>query len=195
MYANHHTSAILVFLLSLSLAACTSITPAGLIAASQLDPVNSDARNIAVAVGVPETLRLTDGDAEFHISYVTQETTISETVPLRLEPRSGAELRLPDTDQTLYVARFSPLDADKISAAQARIKALKEAGQNGKGTLSVAVTGGCITEAPIDAVPVSTWLQTDPANGFVRLTRERDVLQTLPSDEAQAFIDRLEICN
>ncbi|MEM6466987.1 MAG: hypothetical protein AAF679_10850 [Pseudomonadota bacterium] len=195
MDIQHLKLAALFLLFSLSLAGCTSLTPAGLIAASKLDPLNSDASDIAVAVSVPTTMRLKDGDAQFHLSFVTENTTISETVPLQLEPGLPSDISQSDSDQALYVASFTPQDAAKISATQARIKALKAAGQDGDGTLSVAVTGGCLTKTPMDAIPVSTWLRTDPQNSFVRLTKERDVLSTLSPAQARAFKEQLKLCD
>ena len=178
-----------------SLAACSSVTPAGLLAASRLDPLTSDARDIAVAVGVPETVRLADGDAQFHLSFVTQRQTISETVPLRVR-RSGDETQgLGNTDQTLYIASFAPEDAVTISEAQSRIRAFKAAGEDGKGRISIAVIGGCVTDARVDTLPVSTWRRTDPSDDFVRLTREQDMLASLDQEDAQALKDNLAACD
>lgn len=192
MPSNLCKSTTLALLIGLAAAACSTVTPAGLIAASSLDPLTSNARDISVAVGVPEALRLSSGDVQFHISFVSETETVSETVPLRVE--RGAAETLSGTHDALYIARFSESDAARITAAQARIRALKAAGQDGKGTLTVAVVGGCVTQGPLATIPVSTWLQTDPTRDFVQLTREIDMLTALPPDDAETLTENMMPC-
>lgn len=80
MGQNTLKSVALAGLILLSLIACSSVTPRGLIAASRLDPLNSDAAKLAVAVGVPNTVRLVDGDAEFALSFVPEDTQDRKSV-------------------------------------------------------------------------------------------------------------------
>lgn len=194
MNLNFFKSSILATCIILTSAACSSVTPSGFIAASRLDPLTSDPLDISVAVGVPKTFQLNDGDAEFHISYVTASEAVSETVPLRVRRSSGEMSQTGGSDQIVYLASFSPADAARISTAQARVTALKEAGQDGNGTISIAVTGGCTTGATLQSIPVSTWLRTDPTRNFVQLTREQDLLQSMDPAQASALQDRLREC-
>ena len=198
MGQNTLKSVALAGLILLSLIACSSVTPRGLIAASRLDPLNSDAAKLAVAVGVPNTVRLVDGDAEFALSFVPEDTQyapVSETVSLQVRPSQDIVVEPNSTSETIYVAQFSPGDADRIAAAQARIKALKNNGIEGEGSLSIGVVGGCFTQETLTSLPVSTWLRTDPTASYVRLTRTQDMLAALPADEAAAIKTNLKACD
>ncbi|MEL7256059.1 MAG: hypothetical protein AAGL23_17945 [Pseudomonadota bacterium] len=194
MLRNTLKSIALTLLILLSLIACASVTPAGLIAASRLDPLDSDARKIAVALGVPDRLQLSDGDAQFQISYLSDGDSIVETVPLQVRPASAQGPAAADPRQIVYLADFSPENAARISSAQSRIKALKAAGVDGEGSISISVTGGCVAGDPLMELPVTTWLRTDPDRDFVRLTRTQDMLQTLPPAQAHALTEDLRLC-
>lgn len=71
-----------------TLAGCSTLSPAGMIAASRLDPQGTPPDQIALAVGVPETIRLASGDARLRLSFAggTEASTvvIEETAPLEL---------------------------------------------------------------------------------------------------------------
>lgn len=198
MFKNILKSVALAGLILVSLIACSSVTPAGLIAASRLDPLNSDAAKLAVAVGVPETVKLADGDAEFALSFVPEDpqyAPVSETVSLQVRPSQDGLPEPNSATEDIYVAQFSPADADRIAAAQARIKAMKNNRIDGEGSLSIGVVGGCLTQTPLTSLPVSTWLRTDPTASFVRLTRTQDMLTALPADEAATIKANLKPCD
>lgn len=190
------SAVITLFLVSLT--ACTSLSPAGLIAVSRLDPLSTPPSDIAVAVGVPDTVKLTNGDAVFALSFTpatASEPAISETVPLQLRSDQATGPSPSSSDETVYVAGFSEADARKVATAQARIKSMKDNDIDGQGSLSIAVVGGCVTTPDLTELPVSTWLQTAPDAAFVRLTRTQDMLAQLPVDEAQAFKANLKPCS
>ncbi|MEM7733085.1 MAG: hypothetical protein AAF280_09915 [Pseudomonadota bacterium] len=194
MLRNALKSIVLALLILLSLIACSSVTPAGLIAASRLDPLDSDANQIAIAVGVPNGLQLSDGDAQFQISFQSAAQAIVQTVPLRIRYATSTGPAPDDESQTVYVADFSPENAAIITSAQSRIKALKAAGVDGKGSISISVVGGCVASKPPPELPVSTWLRTKPDRAFVRLTRLRNMLHHLPASQSQEFMDNLRVC-
>ncbi|WP_299963838.1 hypothetical protein [uncultured Roseobacter sp.] len=166
------------------------MTPASLIAARGLDPLNTPPDSIALAVAVPETVQLADGDAILRLALATEPEgdsfAVDETVPLRLSS-SDDDLPEAQTGQTIYLARLGPEEAERIAEAQAQITALRAAGPTGQGSLTVAVTGGCLLGPVPASLPVSTWLQTDPGAGFVQLTRQRDMFRVLDPADAAAL--------
>ena len=183
---------------ALTLSACASVNPAGLIAASRLDPLNTPPAEIAVAVGVPGTVRLADGDAELRIAFTGgsagSAVLVDEMAPLRLRPVTAGQPQPNSDGEIVYSARLAAEDAVRIAAAQAEIRALRARGIDGRGVLSVAVTGGCLLESPLRGLPVSTWLQTDPEDGFVSLTRRQDVFRALDESDAAALRAHLIPC-
>ena len=162
------------------LSACGSLSSRGLVAASQLDPVTTPPADVALAITVPQTLQLADGDAVLRISYGDAARTIVDTeVPLTIAPATASVGIRAQLGDTLYVARVAEGDAEIFAAAQEEIRALRPTVQDGRGTLAIMVTGGCRTGPPLNALPVSTWFQTHPAAEFVPLTRQMDLSDEL----------------
>lgn len=178
------------------LVACGSVTPAGLVAASRLDPLATPPGDIALAVAVPAALRLRDGDATLRLAFRpdgAEAPAVDETIRLALSPPvSGGPEVGPGT--RVVVARIPPADRPRLSAAQAAVRALRDDDVEGSGSLTVAVTGGCLEATLGDALPVSTWIRTAPDAPFVRLTRARDAFADLPAAAAAALRGRLAPC-
>lgn len=162
------------------LAACTSISPAGLIAASRLDPLNTPPERIGVAVSVPSTVGLRDGDAALRIAFAEGEETLVDTsVPLAIMEGGPEAPAAEMSSENVYVATIQPEEAEAFAAAQDAIKRLRAAGVEGKGSLSISVAAACRRGAPLQSLPVATWLRTEPTGPFVPLTRRRDVLDDM----------------
>jgi hypothetical protein len=178
----------------LALSACASISPAGLIAASRLDPLGTPPDEIGVAVGVPDTVRLSSGDAVMRISLrggsSASTILVSEEVLLQLVRDEGGTIPANAPDETVYVASLLPEDAARFAAAQAEIRRARESGVEGIGTLNVEVVGGCFVGPVPEGLPASTWLRTDPAGPFVPLTRRVDAFQATGG----AVLDILSPC-
>ncbi|MCP4207550.1 MAG: hypothetical protein GY767_10950 [Shimia sp.] len=175
---------------------CSSAFPSGLIAAARLDPLETAASDIAIAIGVPEILRLADGDAQLFFGFTPNGTNtappVGTTVPLTISTGTGS--LVPAADQVIYVFGFDPASAAQLSAVQDQIKALQEQSVMGTGTLSAGITGGCLTGPLNDSLPVATWIQTSSDGAFVPLTRPADFLETLPHQERLELIEKLKPC-
>ncbi|PWJ19075.1 hypothetical protein [Jannaschia seohaensis] len=66
-------------------ASCDAITPAGLVAASRLDPLGTPPADVALALAVPDALRLSNGDATLRPAFVVERASapaVDVTVPL-----------------------------------------------------------------------------------------------------------------
>ena len=183
-------------LISLLLTGCSVVSPSGLIAAAQLDPLETDPRDISIAVGVPEALRLADGDAQLFLGFAPDGTNtpppVGTTVPLMVSTET--ESLTPIAGQAIYVFGFGASEAAQLSVVQDRIRALKEQDVTGTGTLNVGITGGCLTGTLTDGLPVATWIQTSSDGAFASLTRPTDFLGTLPQQERVHLMERLQPC-
>lgn len=183
-------------LISLLLTGCSAVSPSGLIAAAQLDPLKTDPSDISIAVGVPEVLRLADGDAQLFFGFAPDGANtpppVGTTVPLTVSTEAGS--LTPNAGQRIYVFGFGTSEAAHLTAVQDRIRALKDRGLTGTGTLSVGITGGCLTGTLTDNLPVATWIQTSSDGAFVLLTRPTNFLDTLPDQERLQLIERLQPC-
>lgn len=173
-------------LLLLLLASCGSLSPAGLRAASRLDPLTTPAGDVALAISVPETVRLTDGDAVLRITFAEQGRSLVDTqVPLAITRETPDGLDAPEAGQALYVGRVAGAEAQAFSAAQAEIRRLRAAGSAGTGSLQIQVNSGCRLGPPLQSLPVSSWLRPAPGAAFVPLTRRVDILDRLQRDGAR----------
>ncbi|MEM6325018.1 MAG: hypothetical protein AAF748_15120 [Pseudomonadota bacterium] len=182
----------------LAVSACGSMTPAGLIAASRLDPLNTPPGDIAVGVGVPETVLLSDGDAQFQLAFRVDPNSpvaaVEETVPLQLRRAEDSTSLANAPDEIVYEARFSAEDAGRIAAAQSEIRKLRADGVDGSGSISITLSGGCYTGAPLSTLPFSTWLKTKPDGRFAPLTRRVDVFRALDDESAALLVENLRPC-
>jgi len=180
------------------LSACGSVSPSGILAASRLDPLNTNPSEIAIAVGVPDTLRLKDGDAVLSIAFqggsVTSTIRLEETAPLQVTLANNGTPRPTAEDEVVYVARIEAADASRIADLQQQIKDIRAAGTQGEGSLTVQVVGGCFVGTRPDGIAVSTWLQTDPDDGFVQLTRRQDVVRAVGAQDAELLLSQLRPC-
>ncbi|MEL7213498.1 MAG: hypothetical protein AAGK92_12605 [Pseudomonadota bacterium] len=180
---------------ALMLSACASVNPAGLLAARSLDPLNTPPSQISVAVGVPNTVRLADGDAVLSIAFREEGVlVVDQSVPLQLRAAGGGRPAPYAEDEVVYLAQFSERDAARFASAQAQIKALKDQGRGGTGSLSASLAGGCLLVPGLEALPFSTWLRTDPDGAFVPLTKRVDLFEVLDDREAEDLKAQLGPC-
>ncbi len=181
---------------ALALAGCSSISPAGMIAASRLDPLETPPSDLAVAVSVPRQMRLRDGDATMYLAFEPEDSSISPvaaTAPLSVTT-NGDGPPSPRPEMLTYTFSFGPEAAAQLAATQTQIKNLRAQGVEGKGTLSIGVEGGCLTGDLDDHLLVATWLRTSPNADFVQMTRETDLLDVLSDEDRVELLANLEAC-
>jgi len=180
------------------LAGCAALNPAGLIAARSIDPLNANPGDIVFAVGVPASLRLQDGDAEFTLAFQgvdeDADIQIKNVARLRIAQVTGSDLTGKGSEERVFEARLDPADVTAVQIAQRQIKAFRAEGVNGQGTISVEVVGGCYEDTRPTQIAVSTWLQTDTTAGFVPLTRQRDLGAAVGADAVDALTQALKPC-
>lgn len=184
-------------LAAVALMGCTSITPAGLRAALQLNPLETSPAELSVAVSVPGSVQLSDGDAVMVLGFVPDDPRLAAPVwakvPLSVAAHAAAPEPLSSEDR-VYVLKLDADAAKEMAEAQARIKARKSEGIAGTGSFSIGVEGGCLKAPLTSGFPVSTWLQADPGAEFVLLTRRTDLFEVLEPVEAQALREQLRPC-
>jgi len=188
---------LLAALSSALLSACGSVTPAGLMAAARLDPLETPPAALAVAVSVPQGVRLQDGDAVLRLAFQPEDPAQAEAVGIEVPLSVRADPSAPEatvSDDLVYVLQLNARDAARMADAQRQIIALRAAEVAGQGSLGIEVTGGCLISTMPDTFPVATWLRPKPAGDWVPLTRRRDLLNVLPAAEANALLGRLERC-
>lgn len=160
--------------------ACGTLAPQGVVNAARLDPLNTPPEDLGLAVGVPDAIVLKDGDAMIRLAFSAGGAPLVDTrVPLSVAPAPAELQNRAAAGEQIYAASLAPQNATALAAAQADIRTFRSSGTEGEGTLSIAVVGGCRRGPPLEALPVTTWLRTDPSAPFVPLTRRMDVLDEL----------------
>jgi hypothetical protein len=180
----------------LALVACSSVSPGGFLAASRLDPVITDPAALTTAIGISDRLRLKTGDAVLRFSFTLDGAAapdVDESFILQVTPAAGAD-PAPLEGEAIYTARIATADHDRLRAAQARVGAAKAAGVTGSGSIAVDIRGACHVGGVPDALPVRTFLRTDPADPFVLLTRQADILRLLDPTTAAALRANMPAC-
>jgi hypothetical protein len=75
-----------------------------------------------------------------------------------------------------------------------KIREFRAAGIQGEGSLTIRVIGGCSVGQTPSSIEVSTWLQTDPADGFVPLTRRQDMTRAMAAGDAAMLRAKIRQC-
>lgn len=183
-------------LLTVSLTACSSLTPAGMRAVAGLDPIETDPARLTAAIGVDEAFRLRTGDAKLSISYRTDKMSspvVSEEFKLVISASTGTDSIEPHAGEAIFVARIAEEDLARARDAQSRIKTLKQAGA-GTGELSVSVSSGCLTKAMPDKVPLRTFIRSEEAAKFVQLTEVDNILDMLTQEQVKKIRQDFPAC-
>ena len=178
--------------------ACTSLTPAGMMAASRLDPIKTPPDQIAVAFAVPQTLRLSDGDAEFRIAFAggpaDAPILLEKTAVLDIRPAAQDGPRSSNGEEQIYIARIPPADSPAIAEILRQIRTLQAKGIEGEGNLGILIGGGCYMQTIPESLVFSTWLKTNPEDGFVQVTRRANLFDAINARDATLLRAALTRC-
>ncbi|MBR9652972.1 hypothetical protein [Thalassovita aquimarina] len=180
-----------------SAASCSAVPRSNPSSGARFDPLNARPETIAVAIGVPPAFQLRTGDAKLSLSFVddaaAETVLLNETVALEVLPNAQGAPR-GGVREKVYVLRVAAGDLGRLERAQADILDFKARGEDGRGTVAVEVSGGCFAGPVPETLPVSSWLQTDPRDGFVRLTRSADAFAAFDPDIATTLRDNFIPC-
>jgi hypothetical protein len=182
----------------IGLCACTSLSPSGLIAASRLDPLGTPPDQIGMAVGAPNSVRLASGDVVLRIAFqgnaAGSPVLIKEAVPLQLTADETGIITANGPQEILYLATLLPEDAARFAAAQNAIRAARQQGVEGTGSLNIELVGGCTLGQAPTTLPFSTWLNTPSTQGYVPLTRQVNAFELIDAGISDALRERLHPC-
>lgn len=180
-----------VVALGIALSACASMSPTTLTKLAKLDVLTIRPGNLSVAAVMPVPLRLRTGDIvlRFALDAPPPYGPVDETMRLvvasaeeapGIGSRSGFE--------RVQVAHIAPADLARLEAAQTRAAAHRKSGsRGGKGSLSVAIVGGCrdgeLTQSPLIA---AIYLRTSPSEKYFPLVASLDIRKTVGDDATLA---------
>lgn len=180
----------------LGLSGCASVNPVALAKLAAMDPLSADPQQISVAARLPEALKLRTGDLMMVVK--TKDAfgpdAIDETFYLAVADAApgDAGVIMPDDGEHLQTAQVAPQDVERLRAAQAKARALKAAGDKGKGSLTVSAKGGCkaseIGEEPLE---LNVYMQTETNGEWLPVVNALDLRRAL-GEEVLAKIRHVE---
>lgn len=184
--------------LLVGLVGCLSVTPGGIMEAARFDPLTSNPADLGAGLGVPATVRLSDGDAMMMLTYSVAgeaDPRVNERFILEVSQSTGvAGTPTPNSGERIYIARLSHTDVLRMKDIQARIQSDKLDGIEGKGSFSIGLRGGCATRLPVTTLPVRTFIRTRSGSPYVEITRRTDLLERLPTIEREKLLGSIRTC-
>lgn len=151
------------------------------------------ADDLAFAVAVPDGFRLENGDATLEVQYAVGSTTLHETISLSIS-RSETFASAVDTTGDVYVGSLGAAAKQQFEQFQQAVARNEASGVDGNGGLSVSVTGGCFSGAPLNELPISTWVQMDASQGYVEVIQDQDLFSMLDQPTRQRLMANLRHC-
>ena len=177
---------LLVGLALLALAGCGYMPISSMLKLRQLDLMTADARQIRIAVQMPDALEVREDGAVLEIGAERPNPDENLQERFILEKIDGAVLAdMPGVEAKpgfhLAVFRMAEADMARLAALRGKIKAWKEQDPDGtKGTLSIGAAGCRREQLPEGALLVSTYLRTDSEQEFITMARNFDLRSAVP---------------
>lgn len=170
----------------LTLSACASLSPTAANRLAGLDPLEVAADRVSVAAVMPVPLRLRTGDVVLHFAMDASAPygPIDEKLPLEIVNGENAPgVPASPSFERIQIARVAKADVPRLIAAQGKARAVAAAGRNnGGGSLSVTVGGGC-RDGVINpgALVVDIYMRTKPDERYFRVSH-LNLRKLLPED-------------
>lgn len=169
--------------LALLLSACSAVVPSGIAKLYQLTPLESDPADLAVALDLPESVRIKPGTAQISFNAKRSDTGQSSDGAYELEHRQDAN--------GLTILAVAQEDQAPLRAQQAMIRDWEAENEEAtSGSISVGFEGCKATEDLDLQDEVSVLLRTQEDGRFFHLIRDAPL-----SDVLQVFeLEKIEDC-
>ncbi|MCQ2005487.1 hypothetical protein [Rhizobium sp. NRK18] len=177
------------------LAACVSTDPVTTARIATLSPIEADPASFRVLLNVPEPLEIARGGANLTLTWNSSRTPTKAQKAARLTiaeaaTATGGLSQTPGPGEKLVLMTVASDDVPALRGMQQEIRNAKARGDEGHGSLSVSLSGGCWRGALSSAaLPLSLriWLQTAPNQSFLPVVRQADLRSLLGDDGMQAL--------
>lgn len=181
---NLRALSIVLPVVAMTASGCLSTPPSSMIRLTRLSPLDADPAQIRIAVIHDRMLRVREGDVTLKLTYKPDGK--GPSFDERYKPVVSASQAPPmelasqlEKDRALTVLHLSDRDAAHMRQAQSLIKAYKESGGDGSGSLAAGVEGCRDAAIPEGPVLVSTYLKTADDDTFFALVRNQDMRKLL----------------
>ena len=175
-----------------AMAACTSLVPSTVAHLAALSPLDSDPKNIEIALILPTGLQVPEGSAVLTIAVRRSDTNATLRQDSVLQQLAGAATPAVPRAAHASVYRLSAADAEKLVSLQATLQELKRTTPEGVsvGQLSLTI-GGCASgSGPATDARASAFLTTRADGEFLPLFKDVPLRQLL----GPAVFDAIGTC-
>ena len=176
-----------LFLMLLSLSACTSVPPSSFGRLAALSPLEAKPDELKVALLAPGPLVMKSGDAVLTIGWTAATgESHSENFPLDvLDGNAGAPQLMSrlGPGQRMYVLRLAKSDIEPLLELQRTFSLAKSRHIKGRGNISLGFRNACWDgsfPAKGEPLPISAYIRTASGDDFIPLLDEieiRDILK------------------
>ena len=177
------------------LSGCGSLTPSGLLSVASFSPLDVETSTLRAAVAMPSDWELKTGDLLLRLTFNPSDGSkpISETFSLVVSSRTTPSQPEVSKDESFFIARLTPADADRFQSTQLSIRK-RRAAVSGKGSFVVTVNGGCyFTRDMPTKLPLRTFVSSNN-EPFSEVTRHADLFADLGSEAAEQLRAKLHAC-
>jgi len=181
-----------LFVVTLSVSGCASVTPSALLKLAAMDPLSADPKVLAIAAVMPAALKLRTGDVVLDISLQAPAPfgPVHETVLLEIVDGDKAPgVAASPSFEHIQQARVAGKDVERLAAGLAKARAYRETGQRGgKGSISVTIKGGCRAGAVHDGpLTAAIYMRLKPGERFFPVTTAIDLRALFGKDGIARF--------
>lgn len=172
----------MIWPLVLCLCACGSLSPMAVVQLMTLSPLETDPAHLAVALELPEGVKLPDGAAFIQLSAKQTKTgqTTDRRYPLLARSEGG--------NRTIY--QVAPRDLETLRQQQSLILGWGEADKDAtQGSFSVGLNGCKTGDGPQPDGVVNIFIRTAPDRAFVPMIKEMpwsEVLEQTKLEDLQS---------
>jgi hypothetical protein len=178
------------------LSACASLSPTAMVKLAGTDPLTVDPEKLSVAAVMPVPLKLRTGDVvlSFVLDAPAPYGPVNETIPLEIiAGERTAGVPASPSFERVQIARVAQADVARLAAAQAKARAFRETGRkDGKGSISVTITGGCRDGRIGDAAMVaSIFMRSAPDEKYFPLVSSVNLRKLV----GEAAVQNIPLCD
>lgn len=191
---------LLVFLGSMSLAACTSIPITSLYKLYKLDPFAMSPQELRIIIRTDEAIDIRKGNVTMKIGFKAHDDslTIDDTYLVEVERNGSLPAHVLDDrepNEALTLLKLSAADAQQLAETQALLKPYVESGEDlGDGSFGISVDGFCLNKPlPEGKSFLTLYLQSSIEDGFFVFIKNLDMRKKRKNIDGS--LDDIPLCS
>lgn len=172
--------------------ACVSMPLGSMWKLRNLDILNTDPKDLKIAVGTNPLVQLQDGSTSLSIAFNSDHAKHNFSYKLLATVKPNAEVgnlkNKISSDSALTLFYLAEKEAEKLKLAQNRIRSVRDLGVEGNGSLSIDIHTGCLSAPPPTSLPTDIYAQFDRQQGFIKMQSNLDLMQMAEKAQQEFWV-------